>query len=89
MILVSTRQFDKKAKKFFQGHPQLGQRYKTVIARLVENPNHPSLKLHKLKGNLHGFSAISLDYQFRIVLLVELSKNQVTLVDLGSHDAVY
>ena len=89
MILVTTRQYEKKAKKFFQNHTQLKQKYRSVVARLTENFRHPSLKLHRLKGNLSEFLAVSLDYKYRIVLLIEIVQDQIILVDIGSHDEVY
>ena len=89
MILVTTKHYDKKSKKFFKSHPQLKQKYKSVVLHLVEDINHPSLKLHKLKGDLDGLWAASLDYQFRIILIVEFIQDRIVLVDIGSHDDVY
>jgi addiction module RelE/StbE family toxin len=49
--------------------------------------NHPSLKLHKLKGALSNYYAISIEYDLRIIL--EISNDKILLIDIGSHDEVY
>ncbi|HEX5152436.1 MAG TPA: type II toxin-antitoxin system mRNA interferase toxin, RelE/StbE family [Parafilimonas sp.] len=49
--------------------------------------NHPSLKLHKLKGALSNYYAISIEYDLRIIL--EISDDKIILVDIGTHDEVY
>lgn len=49
--------------------------------------NHPSLKLHKLKGELNEYYAISVEYDLRIIL--EISSDKITLINIGPHDDVY
>jgi addiction module RelE/StbE family toxin len=62
-----------------------------VLQKLLlfsQAPNHPSLALHKLKGNLKDVWAISIEYDLRILLDLT-DKNEPLLVDIGTHDEVY
>ena len=49
-----------------------------------ENPFHPSLKTHKLKGVLRNFYSFSVGYKYRIVFVFE-NGNEATFVDIGDH----
>jgi len=57
------------------------------MVRLKKDPFHPTLKTHKLKGNLRGLYACSLTYDLRIVF--DLTDHVISLVDIGSHDEIY
>ncbi|MFT4154627.1 type II toxin-antitoxin system YafQ family toxin [Parafilimonas sp.] len=62
----------------------------TVMQKLFiisQDINHPSLKLHKLKGALHKYYAISIEYDLRVILEIEADK--IILIDIGPHDEVY
>jgi addiction module RelE/StbE family toxin len=54
---------------------------------MSQDINHPSLKLHKLKGELNNYYAISIEYDLRIIL--EISNDKIILINIGSHDEVY
>ena len=54
---------------------------------LYQDINHPSLKLHKLKGELSNYYAISIEYDLRIIF--EIDGDKIILINIGSHDAVY
>ena len=51
------------------------------------NPQHPSLRLHKLKGELKNLWSISISKSIRLVFLQEDSETY--FVDIGTHDQVY
>ena len=55
------------------------------ILLFQENPYHPSLKTHKLKGILFGFSSFSINEKYR-VLLRFLPNNEVIYYDIDTHD---
>ena len=57
------------------------------VLRLSElNPNHPSLKLHKLKGKLSGKYSVSITMSYRIILTFAVTEKGIVLIDIGSHE---
>jgi addiction module RelE/StbE family toxin len=49
-----------------------------------ENPQHPSLRLHKLSGKLSHYWSISVDRQYRIIFRYHNS-NTIVFIDIGTH----
>jgi len=84
-----TKKYEKIAKKFFKKHQNLKERYAKTIYLLKNNPYHPSLRLHKLQGNLKEFYSVSLDIEYRIILDFIIVDKQIILIDIGLHDEVY
>ncbi len=84
-----TRTFTRTARHLLRKSPALKSEFQTVIEQLETDPSHPRLRLHPLKGRLHGKHAVSLTYSHRIVLLLALDQGKITLLDVGSHDEVY
>jgi len=58
------------------------------IKLFESNPKHPSLRTHKLTGNLANRWSISISKGLRMVYLM-LDKDIPYFVDLGIHDEVY
>ncbi|MEA2027646.1 MAG: type II toxin-antitoxin system mRNA interferase toxin, RelE/StbE family [Campylobacterota bacterium] len=87
--IATSDKFIKKSKKFFKKHPDLQTKFKSIIQQLTQDPFEPSLKTHKLKGNLQEFHACSLTYQYRILLSIVIVDNIIYLIDIGTHDEVY
>jgi mRNA interferase YafQ len=81
--------FIRKARKFLRKHPSLLERFEEILDALRVDPFQPSLRLHPLLGDLQGLHAVSLSYDFRIVLAIEPDEHRVTLINIGSHDEVY
>ncbi len=77
------------AKKFFKIHPELKDRFQSIIEILRKDPKNTSLRIHRLGGKLKGLHAISLTYKYRITLIIRFTKKAIILVDIGSHDEVY
>ena len=54
---------------------------------------HPSLKTHKLMGNLDDTWSCSIDYSYRILFEFvtdpETDERAILLLNIGSHDEVY
>lgn len=61
-------------------------RVKKALRLFVENPLHPSLRLHRLSGKLNRYWSISVDRKYRIIL--EREEGFVVLVSVGTH-AIY
>ena len=87
--LKQTDSFKKRAKKFFKKHRDLIDRLEMVTNKLTIDPFDKSLKTHKLKGALSDKYSCSLNYEYRIILIIEVIDKEVYLIDIGTHDEVY
>ncbi|MGH8160450.1 MAG: type II toxin-antitoxin system RelE/ParE family toxin [Rhodanobacter sp.] len=56
---------------------------------MVENPHHPSLRLHALGGKLEGLHSVSINLSYRITLELVIREQQIVPINVGDHDAVY
>jgi mRNA-degrading endonuclease YafQ of YafQ-DinJ toxin-antitoxin module len=81
--------FIRKARRFPPKHPSLPERFEEILDALQVDPFQPSLRLHPLLGELQGLHAVSLNYDFRVVRLIEPNVHGITLINIGSHDEVY
>ena len=65
----------------------------TALQCLAENPFDTSLKTHKLKGDLTGLWACTVEYDCRIIFCFQEiegeSEAAIMAIDIGSHDDVY
>ncbi|SHO80816.1 HigB toxin protein [hydrothermal vent metagenome] len=87
--LKQTDSFKKTSRKFFKKHRNLINKFKLVTFKLNNNPFDVSLKTHKLKGHLSNKYACSLNYEYRIILTIEIIDKEIYLIDIGTHDEVY
>jgi len=87
-VQLSTR-YKKLATKFLKQHPNLLDTYKKTLRLLEVNPHHPSLRLHKLKGDLKEFYSVSINMQYRIILDFVIKDDLIILINIGSHDRMY
>lgn len=87
--LVTTRHFERRARKFLHKHPDLRPVLRDTLDHLSGDPFQPQLELHPLSGNLAGVQAVSLTYSYRLTLLVRVTEREIVLLDIGTHDEVY
>ncbi len=87
--LIWTGRFTRSARKFAQSHPDLRRHLAQVLRDLEGDPLQPHLRLHPLKGRLQGLHAVSVTYSHRITLTLKVTKKEIILLDIGSHDEVY
>jgi mRNA-degrading endonuclease YafQ of YafQ-DinJ toxin-antitoxin module len=87
--LVTTSHFDRRIVKFTRAHPDLKKQLAKVLKTLEANPFQRSLRLHPLTGELEGLHAVSITYAYRITLTLRVTKKEIVLLDIGSHDEVY
>jgi mRNA-degrading endonuclease YafQ of YafQ-DinJ toxin-antitoxin module len=87
--LVAPEQFLRQARKFFQRHSDLKPRFGTLLGDLQRDPFAPHLGLHPLRGKLAGCHAVSLTHSYRVTLTLLVSEEEITLLDIGSHDEGY
>ena len=84
-----TKKYEKSVKKFLKKHQNIKPKYIKTIQLLKQNPYHPSLRLHKLQGNLEEYFSLSIDMEYRIILDFIVVEKEIYLIDIGSHDEVY
>ncbi|OQX72517.1 MAG: plasmid stabilization protein [Campylobacteraceae bacterium 4484_4] len=87
--IVETASYKKRVVKFFKKHPDLFERYAKTIRLMELDPFHPSLRLHKLKGNLCEYHSISISMRYRIVVEFVIEDEKIILINIGMHDDVY
>ncbi len=93
MNIYWTSSFKRGYQKAVNKHPEFKEDILKTLRELKENPFLTHLKTHKLKGELEGSYACSVEYNLRIVFnLVEnpiTKSTEILLVDIGTHDEVY
>jgi len=71
----------------------LRARVECTLKQLAEDPFHPALHSHKLKGELTGARACTVGYGnrnlFELVQNQELGKEEILLPTMGTHNEVY
>ncbi len=87
--IVTTPSYLKKLKRFIKKHPDVLERYIKTIEILEINPNHPSLRLHKLQGKLCEFHSISITMEYRIIIDFIIKNDEIIPIDIGTHGDVY
>jgi len=87
--LVFTEQYEKRARRFLQRHPELEKQYLKTLQLMEANPFHPSLRLHPLAGRLSGLHAVSINLSYRITLEFLIQEQEIIPVNVGDHDSVY
>jgi mRNA-degrading endonuclease YafQ of YafQ-DinJ toxin-antitoxin module len=86
--LIFTDSYKKRASRFSKQHPELKAQYQKTLLLLAENPHHPSLRLHPLKGKLAALHSVSINISYRITLEMIITEKEIILVNAGSHDEV-
>lgn len=80
-------------KRLVRKNPNLRLLIAETLKKLAEDSFHPSLRTHKLMGDLADIWSCSVDYNYRILFqFVEDSQGNSTaivLINIGSHDEVY
>ena len=87
--LIYTDSYIKRASKFVKKHPDLISQYEKALKLLEIDPNHPSLRLHPLKGKLKDLHSVSINISYRITLEFIIIKKEIILVNVGHHNKVY
>lgn len=85
MKLFYSKKFEK---RFNSLSVKIQDQFFKRIDLFLKNPNHPCLKSHPLKGNLIGCRAFSVTGNYRVTYRI-LSKTEIKLIDIGTHNQVY
>ncbi|MEI6148226.1 MAG: plasmid stabilization protein [bacterium] len=88
-VIRFTHSYTKRAGKFLRKHPDLLGQYEKTLRLLELNPFHPSLRLHRLKGNLADLHSVSVNISYRVTLELLIEKEIIIPVNIGTHDDVY
>lgn len=79
-LLEELRTLRRQDKKLFE-------RIDKQLTLFQKDPNHNSLRLHKLKGNLKNVWSISIDKNYRMLFID--GGDSAYFFELGTHDEVY
>jgi addiction module RelE/StbE family toxin len=93
MQLVWSPGFTRNLKRLQRQSPNLKPVIAQTLDQLEQDPFHPSLHTHKLKGSLADRYACLVSYSdrivFRFVQNPESGEDEIFLLAIGSHDEVY
>ena len=87
--IIFTESYDKKATTFIKQHPELLGQYEKCLRLLESNPQHPSLRLHSLKGRLKNLHSISINLAYRIIIELEIKDELIIPINIGKHNDIY
>jgi addiction module RelE/StbE family toxin len=79
--------FKKNLEKIKKKDPRLLLKIQKQLALFKDNHNHPSLRNHKLKGNLSRTWSISITKGIR--MLYYISEGYAVFFSIGTHEQVY
>jgi mRNA interferase YafQ len=86
--LVWGSSFRRAYKKIIKQNPQLKEKLAKSLKIFQKEPFHPTLKTHKLSGELIDLYAFSIGYDCRVVFKF-MRQDEALLITLGPHDKVY
>ena len=61
--------------------------FKSFFKEFCTKPDGQKYNLHRLKGRLKDFYSVKIKYDLRLIVYIE--KNELTVIDIGTHDEVY
>ncbi len=80
--------FARTYKKQIKNQTAVQKLFTEKVTLFLQDPYHPQLRTHKLKGILKDFYSFSIDYDLRVIFYFA-SENEVIFENIGSHDEVY
>ncbi len=87
--IIFTESYEKKAKRFLSKHPELKGQYEKTLKLLELNPNHPSLRIHKVNIQGNEVFSVSINISYRITIEILIDELEIIPINIGSHDDVY
>lgn len=78
----------KDLEKIYKKNKKLFQQIEKQITRFEQNPKHPSLRTHKLTGNMKNLWSISISEGYRMVYIL-LDEGTALFVKIGTHAQIY
>lgn len=86
--LIWDQGFKRAYKKKIKNNDEYKKKFWIALKFFVADPFNPLLRTHKLSGKLKGLWVFSCLYDCRIIFKY-IKKEEVLLIDIGSHDEVY
>lgn len=77
----------KKLRRIERKNKKLSLKIEKQLSLFAQNPKHPSLRLHKLTGELQNLWSISITKGIRMTYLRK--QEEAYFTDIGTHDEVY
>ena len=87
MNIYLSKNFLRSYKKLLNRNPRLNNTITKKLILFEDNPNHPSLRLHKLQGTMVTDWSISIASDLRLIFTYV--EDGILLVDVGKHEDVY
>ena len=89
--LIRSTTFIRAARRAAKKSPDAVDGLRVALELLAEDAFHPSLRTHKLKGDLDGYWASRAGFDLRIVFTFVQHEGEeaILLQTVGSHDEVY
>ncbi len=88
MEISTSNLFDKHFRKRIKPHKNLVNLFQKQISRFRDNPNHPLLRNHELKGEKQNLRSFSITGDIRVIY-EHHSHDEVKFLDVGTHNQVY
>ncbi len=79
--IYTTKEYRKSLKKFPKN---LLTKLDTKIELFKQAPFHPTLKTHKLYGELKNYYSFSVNYEYRIIFKF-INEKEVVFMNIGTH----
>ena len=80
--------FKRSYKRKVKNNDEYKKKFWDTLEIFAKDPFDPQLKTHKLSGKLKGLWVFSSLYDCRVIFKF-VKKDEVLLIDIGSHDEVY
>ncbi len=88
MEISFSSSFKRAFKKLIAKNKSLEQKFWSKANTFLKDPFQPTLKTHKLSGELKELWSFSVEHDCRVIFYFETNKKAV-FTDIGSHDEVY
>jgi mRNA interferase YafQ len=90
-VLLQSAAFIRAARRLLKKNSEAAAQFQATLVLLAEDAFQPTLKTHKLKGELAGTWACSAGYDLRIIFefVQHEGVEAILLHSVGTHDEVY
>lgn len=90
-VLLRSPAFARDLRSWLKSRPAAADAIEAALEQLSADASHPSLRTHKLRGQLSGCWACSAGYDLRIVFeyIEHEDSDAILLLAIGTHDEVY